>query len=92
MCAPSCLLTFWVVKLWDRYRDAPLRHAVGAGLAPVAVGLVASSAWLLSRAADLQWRLAAVTVVTALAAYLSKLNPLWWLAAAAALGLSGVLG
>ena len=20
MCAPSCLLTFWVAKVWDRYR------------------------------------------------------------------------
>jgi chromate transporter len=92
MCAPSCLLTFWVAKLWDRHRDAPWRLAVGAGLAPVTVGLVASSAWLLSRAADLQWRLAAVTAVTAVVACVSRLNPLWWLAGAAALGSSGVLG
>ena len=92
MCAPSCFLTFWVVKVWDRYRDAPLRHALAAGLAPVTVGLVVSSAWLLSRAADVDWRLAALTVGTALIAYLSKLNPLWCLGGAAALGLTGLLG
>ncbi|HEY2177033.1 MAG TPA: chromate transporter [Caulobacteraceae bacterium] len=92
MCAPSCLLTFWVVKLWDRYRDASWRHAIGEGLAPVTVGLVASSAWLLSRAADIEWRLAAVTVATAIAAYVSRINPLWWLGGAALLGLSGAVG
>jgi len=55
------------------------------------VGLVASSAWLLAHAADLQWRLAAVTIATAAVGYFSKLNPLWCLGAAAALGFAGVL-
>ncbi|HEY7851537.1 MAG TPA: chromate transporter, partial [Caulobacteraceae bacterium] len=91
MCAPSCLLTFWVVKVWDRFREAPWRSVVAAGLAPVTVGLVVSSAWLLSRAADLQWRLAVVTAATALIAGVSKVNPLWCLAGAAALGFAGVL-
>lgn len=92
MCLPSCLLTFWVVKAWDRYRDAPLRLAIAAGLAPVTVGLVASSAWLLSRAADQDVRMAAVTLATATIAYVSKLNPLWCLGGAAALGLAGLVG
>jgi chromate transporter len=92
MCAPSCLLTFGVARLWDRHREAHWRVALGAGLAPVTVGLVVSSAWVLTRAADLQWRLALVTAATALIAYFTKLNPLWCLAAAAALGLAGVMG
>jgi chromate transporter len=92
MCAPSCLLTFGVARLWDRHREARWRIALGAGLAPVTVGLVVSSAWVLTRAADLQWRLALVTAATALVAYFTKLNPLWCLGAAAALGLAGVLG
>ncbi|MHB8529690.1 MAG: chromate transporter [Caulobacteraceae bacterium] len=91
MCAPSCLLTFWVAKAWDRYRDAPLRIALAAGLAPVTVGLVFASAWLLARAADHQWRLALLTLATAGVASLSKVNPLWCLAAAAVLGLAGVV-
>ncbi|HEY7851547.1 MAG TPA: chromate transporter [Caulobacteraceae bacterium] len=92
MCAPSCLLTFWVVKAWDRYRDAPWRHALAGGLAPVTVGLVVSSAWLLSRAADVDWRLATLTAATAIVAYVSRLNPLWCLGGAAALGMVGALG
>jgi chromate transporter len=92
MCAPSCLLTFWVVKLWDRFGDAPWRKAVAAGFAPVTVGLVLSSAWLLSRAADVDWRLGLVTAVIAGIGYVTRLNPLWCLGSAAALGLTGALG
>jgi len=91
MCGPSCLLTFGVARIWDRHREAHWRIALGAGLSPVTVGLVVSSAWVLTRTADLQWRLTLVTVATALVAYFTKLNPLWCLAAAAGLGLAGVL-
>ncbi|HWA63976.1 MAG TPA: chromate transporter [Caulobacteraceae bacterium] len=92
MCTPSCVLTFWLVKAWDRYHDTHWRNAIAAGVAPVTVGLVSSSAWLLVRAADRDWRLAIVTVATAGVAYFTKLNPLWCLAAGAGLGLAGVLG
>src|SRR6202035_1627180 len=76
MCAPSCLLTYWAAKAWDRYRQAPWRIALGAGLAPVTVGLVSASAWLLAGAADQGWRLALVTAATGLAAFFTRLNPL----------------
>ncbi len=91
MCGPSCLLTFWVAKLWDRYRAAPWRRAIAAGLAPVTVGLVAATAWLLVRGADLNVRLAAITLATGLAAAFTRLNPLWLLAVAAGLGLLGLV-
>lgn len=92
MCAPSCLLTFWVVKVWDRHHQAPWRAAVAAGVAPVTVGLIFSSAYVLVRAADHGWRLAAVTTASAAVAYFTRLNPLWCLAAAAALGMAGAFG
>ena len=92
MCAPSCLLTYWLVKAWDRYRETKWRNAIAAGLAPVTVGLIASSAYLLVRAADHGWRLAIITAATAGVAYFTKYNPLWCLAVAAGLGLAGALG
>lgn len=92
MCLPSCLLTFWVAKAWDRYRDASLRIAIGAGLAPVTVGFVFSSAFVLIRAADNQWKLFLVSGASAAVACFTRLNPLWCLLAAAALGLTGVFG
>jgi chromate transporter len=91
MCGPSCLLVFWVARAWDRYRHTRWRAAVGAGIAPVAVGFVFASALVLVRAADSGWRFACVTAASAGVAYFTKLNPLWCLAAAALLGLTGVL-
>jgi chromate transporter len=92
MCGPSCLLTYFAAGIWERNREARWRATAGAGLAPLSVGMVAASAWLLSHAADRDWRLAIVTVATAVAAFFTKLNPLWFLAGAAALGLAGALG
>lgn len=91
MCAPACILAVSVAKIWDRYRAAPWRTALAAGLAPVTVGLIAASAFLLIRAADANGRLAMVTVGSAGVAYFTKLNPLWCLAGAAGLGLTGAL-
>ena len=91
MCAPSCLLTYWVAKLWDRFREARWRRALATGLAPVTVGLVAATFWLLARTADRDVRLEMVTAVTLAIAYFTRLNPLWSLAAAAGLGLLGAL-
>jgi chromate transporter len=92
MCGPSCLLTFWVAKAWDRYRETEWRVAVGAGLAPVTVGFVFSSAFVLVRAADASWRLAVITLLSAGLAYFTRLNPVWWLLAAGAIGAFGVFG
>ena len=89
MCAPSCLLAYWVAKAWDRFREAPWRRALAAGLAPVTVGLVAATFWLLVRAADRNVYLGLVTAATLAVAYFTRLNPLWCLAAAAGLGLLG---
>ena len=91
MCAPSCLLTYWVAKAWDRYRETEWRAAVGGGLAPVTVGFVFSSAFVLVRAADADWRLALVTAASAGVVFFTKLNPLWCLGAAALLGVTGLL-
>lgn len=92
MCAPSCLLTYWLVKAWDRYRETRWRNAIAAGVAPVTVGLIASSALVLVRAADHGWKLAVITAATAGVSYFTKYNPLWCLAVAGGLGAVGVLG
>ncbi len=91
MCGPSCVLTYFAVKLWDQAKDAPWRAWVARALTPMTIGLVASAAWLLSRGADRTWKLAGVTIAVAAAAYFSRLNPLWLLGAGAALGLAGLL-
>jgi chromate transporter len=91
MCLPSCVLAYFVAGLWDRFREAPWRAAVAGGLAPVTVGLVGATFWLLVRAADQDARLAIVTAAAAAIAYFTKLNPLWALGAAAAAGLLDIV-
>jgi chromate transporter len=91
LCGPSCVLTFAVAHAWRRFKDAPWRIATQAGLVPVTVGLIAASAFLLARAADRSLVAVAITAATAGIAYWSRINPLWALAAAAAIGFAGLV-
>jgi chromate transporter len=89
LCGPTCVLTYGMAHVWQRFKDAPWRIAIQAGLVPVAVGLVAASAYLIARAADHSVMAVALTALTAGIAYGTRINPLWALAAAAAIGLAG---
>jgi chromate transporter len=91
MCGPSSVLTYQVARAWDRFRDAPLRIAVERGLAPVTVGLILASGYVLTRATDHGWPAYAVTGTTLLLATTKRLHPLWMLAAAAGLGALGLV-
>ncbi|HXX84848.1 MAG TPA: chromate transporter [Casimicrobiaceae bacterium] len=90
LCAPASVLTFGVAHVWDRFRDAPLRAAIQRALAPITVGLVLASGYILARAADETLAAYAITVATALLALVTRVHPLWFLAVAAALGAFGV--
>jgi chromate transporter len=91
MCGPSCLLTFGVAHAWERFGHAPWRSAVQAGLAPLTVGLVLASGFVLARAAGESWTAAAITVLTVALVLGTRLHPIWMLAAAAALGVAGLV-
>ncbi|MEO8305969.1 MAG: chromate transporter [Betaproteobacteria bacterium] len=91
MCGPSSVLTYQVARAWDRFRDAPLRTAIERGLAPVTVGLILSSGFVLTRTTDHSWPAYATTGSTLLLALTTRLHPLWMLIAAAVLGALGVV-
>jgi chromate transporter len=91
MCVPSSLLTYQVARVWDRFRHAPLRLAIQRALAPITIGLIVSSGYVLTRTIDHDWRAFAVTGVTLALTLATRLHPLWMLAAAAALGAFGLL-
>ena len=86
MCAPSSLLTYHFASVWERFREAPLRIAIQTALAPVTVGLIIASGYVLTRTIDHEWCDYAVTGATMLLALTTRIHPLWMLAAAAALG------
>lgn len=92
-CLPSSLLMYGFARWWQRVGNVPWRLAVQAAVGPVAVGLVLASGWLMAGTAagpGHSWSLllVAATVVLVLAL---PWNPLWWIAAGALLGLSGVI-
>ncbi|HVZ06997.1 chromate transporter [Rhodopila sp.] len=89
---PSSILTLLVAGLWFRFRDAPWRRAVQAGLQPVTAALIMASAVLLvgTVAIDVS---ATLVVLAATALFLrTKLHPLLILGGAAALGVAGLVG
>jgi chromate transporter len=91
ICAPTCLLTYCVGHVWERFKDAPLRIAIQAGLVPITVGLVAATAYLIAHTADQNAAAVAISVATAALAYFTRINPLWAFAAAAAFGFAGLV-
>jgi chromate transporter len=91
MCGPSCALAFAVSRVWDRFKHAPWRVAVQKGLVPVSIGLIGASAFVLARATDHSIGAGVLTVLTAVAAFATRLNPLWIFGAGALAGLFGWL-
>ena len=88
MCGPTAVLAHFLGRTWDRFKDAPWRMAVRAGLVPISVGLVGASAIVLTRAADHSWVAVVITGVTAATAYWTRLNPLWLIGIAGLVGLA----
>ena len=91
MVGPTCIATYFITQVWDRFRDAPLRIAIQAGLVPVSVGLLAASAWMLARTVIQAGLRSAITASTAIIGYFTKINPLWLFAAAALMGAAGLV-
>ena len=91
MCGPTCVVAFFVARVWDRFKDARWRIAIQAGLVPVSLGLIGASAFVLARTADHTIYAAVITAVTALVAFATRINPLWMFVAGGLLGLTGWL-
>jgi chromate transporter len=89
MCGPSGVLAWWVSDLWDRFKGNPWRMAIQRAIAPIVVGLIATGGYVLATPGAPDWRLWAIAAASAAAMLLTKINPLWFLAAGGAIG--GVL-
>ena len=88
-CGPSSLLCYFAMRRFERMKRAKMREVVQRALAPIAIGLVLASGYTLAHAADRSWGALALTVAaTAIIAW-TRVNPVWVLAAAALVGVSG---
>jgi chromate transporter len=89
MCGPSCVLTFAVSRIWQRFHGTRWRAAVESGLVPVTVGLMLAGGYLITLSADHSWPAFAITALTAAVVLTTRIHPLWLFGAA---GLFGLLG
>jgi chromate transporter len=89
MLLPSTVLTLAITRWGSRRRDTRGVKAFVAGMAPITLGLLLSTGWLL--AAPLAHRPVALALVavTVLALWRTRLSPLWLLGAGAAAGALG---
>jgi chromate transporter len=89
LCAPTSLIAYAVVQVWDRFKEARWRIALQQGLVPVTVGFVAAAAMVLVRASDNSLVAYGLTALTAVVGLATRINPLWIFAASAAVGAAG---
>jgi len=89
--ALPCTMYFTAYRLLDRFRDAPWQRIARLGLVPVVMGLVVAGGTVMARAADSNWRGAAVTLAAAAIMLTTRVNPMWTLLAGATLGGLGLL-
>lgn len=91
MVGPSCVLTYFAARAWQRYEAARWRVVLQASLVPLSLGLIAASAFLLARTVDVSPLAVVITLATALVTFFSRVNPLWTFALAAVLGYVGLV-
>ena len=91
MILPAGLLVFFVAQFWERMKQSPVRHAIERGFAPLTVGLVLASGYVMSRTADHHWPAYLLTGVCTLIFTLTKVNPLIVVAVAGVIGWAGWL-
>ena len=83
---PAAVIAWWVAELWDRFKDSPWRKAIQRAIAPIVVGMILSGGVVLATPGSPDWRLWLIAAIAAAGMLATKLNPLWFLGAGAALG------
>lgn len=89
MVAPAGAVTYAFARFWHRAGEMPWRTAVEMGLAPIGIGLIAASGVVVAISADHGLPQYALTAAATLVFCLTRINPLFVVAAA---GLAGWLG
>jgi chromate transporter len=91
---PSTIITYLAARWGHRNRDLRAVRAFKQGLAPVVIGLLLSTAWILGGASGgglADWRLWTLSAACGLLIWRTRLHLLWLLAAGAVLGAFGLV-
>jgi chromate transporter len=86
---PSCTLAFFGGRAMLRYSTLHIVQSLRQALAPIAVGLILASGFILARAADRNVLTLAITAGMTVFIVRSRANPLFGLLAGAVLGFVG---
>ncbi|MNT91203.1 Chromate transporter [compost metagenome] len=89
---PSSLLTWTATRWGHRNRERRGVRAFKQGMAPVVIGLLLATSWVLTRAHgnfDTAWPLWLLSAVTVVLVWRTRLHLLWMLGAGAVLGAIG---
>ena len=90
--APSSLLVLAATRWIHRNRERLAVRAFRQGMAPIVVGVLLSTAWLLAQAASAgmgRWEPWALTAACTLLVWRTRLHLIWMLCTGAALGAAG---
>jgi chromate transporter len=88
---PPCAMYFVGYRLWDRFRDAAWQKVARASLAPLTFGLVVAGGAVMARTADKSWPAVGISTAAVIFLLTTRVNPLWILGSAAALGAFGLV-
>lgn len=91
MFLPGVVMTSLMIKFNALNPKARLGRALRRGMAPVTIGLVLASCWVLTTTVNHDVRGYALTALTIAIVLKTKFNPLWLIAAGALIGVSGLV-
>ncbi len=92
MCLPTAFMAYGVSRILTKSSHSRWPAIIQSALVPLSIGLMGASGFVLARASDRTLAAALVTAGAAVLASVTRLNPLWMLAAGGCLGFAGLIG
>ncbi len=91
MCGPSAVFAYFVSNRLRQSSGLSWPSILQTALVPVSIGLMCASGLILALTSDRTWIAALLTIGTAAAALMTRLNPLWMLVVGGILGFAGIV-
>jgi chromate transporter len=86
---PSTTLALAAARYGDRYREARAMRAFSAGMAPLTLGLLLATGWVLTAPVRDSWGAMLLVPLTVLLLLKTAVSPIWLVAAGAVVGAMG---
>ncbi len=89
---PSTMLALRASRWSAQHAHSPAVQALHAGLAPITLGLLLATGWILFEPASRAWSNGLLALVTVVMMWRTRLSPLWLIAVGAVAGAFGWIG